>query len=62
MWISKKRYKKLIKRMAHIESLLQRMPELIATSICIEKEKQNELILKGQKYRNSVIICPIEKR
>ena len=43
MWISKKRWHVTEKRLAHIESLLQRMPEMIAAAYLIEKEK-NEML------------------
>lgn len=82
MWISKKRWNALEKRvadlekenqgrhlkpceikgrMAHIESLLQRMPELIASSYLIEKEKCENLPI-GKKYSDTVLICPVEER
>lgn len=82
MWISKKRWDALEKRvadlekenqgrqlklcdikrrMAHIEALLQRMPELIAATYLVEKEKSQNLPI-GKKYSDTVLICPVEER
>ncbi len=41
--------------MAHVETLLQRMPELIASAIYIEYEKQRDLMMQVEKYSDSVI-------
>ena len=37
MWISKTKWKDMERRMAHIESLLQRMPEMVAVAYLVEK-------------------------
>lgn len=49
-------------QLLHIESLLQRMPEMIAAAWMIEKEKVESLRFMGKKYQESVYLCPIEKR
>lgn len=61
MWISKTKWKDMERRMAHIESLLQRMPEMVAVAYLVEKEK-NEMLPLGKKYSDTVILCPIEER
>lgn len=61
MWISKKNWDEMAKKAAHIESLLQRMPEMIAATYLIEKEKIEELPL-GKKYSDTIVICPVEER
>ena len=53
--------KKADTRLAHIESLLQRMPEMAAAAYFIEEERKNRLGF-GKSYSDSVILCPTEER
>lgn len=61
IWISRKRWRRIEKRVAHIESLLQRMPEMIAAACLIEEEKKEALPF-GVKYLDTIILCPVEER
>lgn len=61
VWVSKKKWQATERRLAHIESLLQRMPEMVAAAYLIEKEK-NEMLPLGKKYSDTVILCPVEER
>lgn len=54
--------KPIEKSLAHIESLLQRMPEMIAAAVMIELERKEQLQLKNQKYTDGVALCPINRR
>lgn len=54
--------KKIAQSLAHIESLLQRMPEMIATATMIEKERADFGKTMGRMYSDMVILCPIENR
>ena len=54
--------KKIAQSLAHIESLLQRMPEMVATATMIEKERADFGKAMGRRYSDMVILCQIEKR
>ena len=62
MWVSKKKWQATERRLAHIESLLQRMPEMVAAAYLIEKEKKKRIHTrksnqrkKGQKLKRKYI-------
>lgn len=50
------------KRLAHIESLLQRMPEMIAAALFIEKEHADAALLIGKTYSETVELQEINQR
>lgn len=54
--------KKIAQSLAHIESLLQRMPEMVATATMLEKERADFGKTMGRMYSDMVILCPIENR
>ena len=54
--------KKIAQSLAHIESLLQRMPEMVATATMLEKEHADFCKAMGGRYSDTVEICPIENR
>lgn len=49
-------------KLGHMESLLQRLPEMIAVAIMLEKEKKDAAALQGRTYSDSVEICPVNRR
>lgn len=50
------------KRLAHIESLLQRMPEMIAAALFIEREHADAAMLVGKTYSETVELQAINRR
>lgn len=50
------------KRLAHIEALLQHMPEIIVATYFIEKERFETTKMAGGRYDETVIVCPPNRR
>ena len=52
----------ILKELREIRLLIQRMPEIMAVAIMLEKEKYSEASLFGKSYSDTVAIPPPELR
>lgn len=50
------------KSLVHIESLLQRMPEMIASAVMLEEERKEKLRLQNIRYSDMVELCEVNLR
>ena len=50
------------KSLVHIESLLQRMPEMIASAVMLEEEHKEKLRLQNIRYSDMVELCEVNLR
>lgn len=60
--MSEKQFERLDKRLTHIESLLQRMPEIIAAAYLIEKENADCAHRQGKEYSETIELAKSNQR
>lgn len=61
MYIRKK-LDEMARSLAHIESLLQHMPEIIAAEAVIEQEQARKVMMTGKCYSDTVKVIPPSER
>lgn len=57
-----KRLDAIVRSLAHIELLLQYMPEIIAAEAIIEREHAREAVMAGKRYSETVQVTPPNER
>lgn len=58
----RKKLNEIARSLAHIELLLQYMPEIIAAEAVIEREHAREAVMTGKRYSETVRVTPPSER